>query len=300
MAKKPNKAFSLVELSIVILIIGVLIAAVGQGVELFQDSKLSAARIVTQSSRVSSLKNLILWFETTSIDSFGGAEPSDGDQITNWRDINPQSNSKLQTTTTSAPTYKRSCINGLPCLSFNGTANYLDTTTLSRDFINSRQISAFAIFMPLSLPSGNRSFITTNGSWVVGSFDIHIMGASFNNALRYELTGVTNSNSDTKYVTSGSGIKANTSYVLSVIDNGTTANIYFNGGSSVGTASTTGSNAITNVYPLNIGYFNNAGNRQDFFNGYISELIIFDRALTTKERLAMESYLGKKWNIKVS
>lgn len=66
MIKKPNKGFSLVELSIVILIIGVLIAGVSQGIDLLQDSRLAAARMLTQSSRVNSIKNLVTWLETTS------------------------------------------------------------------------------------------------------------------------------------------------------------------------------------------------------------------------------------------
>lgn len=87
---KPNKAFSLVELSIVILIIGVLIAAAGQGIDLLQDARLTAARMLTQSSRVASLKGLSLWLETTSENSFSAAEAVDGSVVTSWNDINPQ------------------------------------------------------------------------------------------------------------------------------------------------------------------------------------------------------------------
>ncbi len=60
MTKKLSKAFSLIELSIVILIIGVLIAAAGQGLDLLRDARVAAAQMLTQSSRVGSLKNLIL------------------------------------------------------------------------------------------------------------------------------------------------------------------------------------------------------------------------------------------------
>ena len=82
MIRKPNKAFSLVELSIVILIIGILIAAVGQGVDLVQDSRLSAARMLTQSSRVNSIKNLVTWLETTSEKSFDTTEAVDASTVT--------------------------------------------------------------------------------------------------------------------------------------------------------------------------------------------------------------------------
>lgn len=293
--QKPNRAFSLIEISIVILIIGVLIAAVGQGIDLLQDARLTAARMATQSSRVASIKNLIAWFEPTSLESFGGVEMSDGDAVTNWRDINPSNPIKLQTTTTSAPTYKRSCINNLPCLSFNGTSNYLDTTTLSSNSINSRQISVFAVVTPLDLSSTtNRSFIITNGSWVAGSFDLLITSASTTNRLGYEVQGATS------YAYTTLVVKNNLTYIASVIDDGSASNLYLNGGSTLGTGNSIGSVAIGNAYPFNIGYYNSFGTRQQFFNGYFAELIIYDRALTTKERQSVEKYLSQKWKIKVS
>ena len=289
--KKPNRAFSLIELSIVILIIGVLIAAVGQGIDLLQDARLSAARMSTQSSRVASIKNLIAWFEPTSLESFGGVEMNDGDAVTNWRDINPSNPIKLQTTTTSAPTYKRSCINNLPCLSFNGTSNYLDTTTLSSNSINSRRISVFAVITPLNLSSAtNRSFIISNGAWLAGSFNLFITNASSTNRLGYEVPAATS------YVYTTYVVKNNVTYIASVVDDGSASNLYLNGGSTLGTGNSIGSAAIGNAYPFNIGH----NTKQELFNGYFAELIIYDRALTTKERQSVEKYLSQKWKIKVS
>ena len=46
---------------------------------------------------------------------------------------------------------------------------------------------------------------------------------------------------------------------------------------------------------LNIGYHNNA----DYLEGYISEIIIFDRALKKEERISVQNYLAKKWGIKI-
>lgn len=45
-----------------------------------------------------------------------------------------------------------------------------------------------------------------------------------------------------------------------------------------------GGNSINNIY----------------FNGYIGEIIVFNRVLKTEERKAVEAYLGKKWNVQVS
>ncbi len=61
---KLKRAFSLVELSIVILIIGVLVASVGQGLD--------------------------LWLETTSEASFSVSEAFDGAAVSSWSDTDPQ------------------------------------------------------------------------------------------------------------------------------------------------------------------------------------------------------------------
>ena len=284
--KKPNRAFSLIELSIVILIIGVLIAAVGQGVDLLQDARLTAARMSTQSSRVASIKNLIAWFEPTSLESFGGVKMNDGDAVTNWRDINPTNPIKLQTMTEIAPTYKHSCINDLPCLVFKGSA-YLTTTTPSNQSINSRQISIFAVITDLSSTT-DRSLILIN-DWSAGTFYISIAASR---RLTFETWG-----SDS-VASTGLAVKTNVAYIVSAINDGSASNIYLNGGSSSGSQSgnTTAAPAQGNVKPFNIGHYN----RQEFFNGYFAELIIYDRALTTKERQSVEKYLSQKWKIKVS
>jgi prepilin-type N-terminal cleavage/methylation domain-containing protein len=55
-----KKAFSLIEISVVILIIGILIAGISQGIDLYQDSRLAIARSLTQNSRVGRIENLEL------------------------------------------------------------------------------------------------------------------------------------------------------------------------------------------------------------------------------------------------
>ena len=98
MKKKLSKAFSLIELSIVILIIGVLIAAAGQGLDLLRDARVAAAQMLTQSSRVGSLKNLILWLETANSASIANSEMVDGGTVSTWYDNNPQMRDKNNAT----------------------------------------------------------------------------------------------------------------------------------------------------------------------------------------------------------
>ena len=60
---KKSRAFSLLELSIVILIIGILIAGVTQASRLVAQAKISAAQTQTQSSPVHSINGILLLIE---------------------------------------------------------------------------------------------------------------------------------------------------------------------------------------------------------------------------------------------
>ncbi len=100
-------AFSLIEISIVILIIGILVAGVTQSSRLISQAKLSGAKSMTQSAPVSSIKNLALWIESTSDASFQSSDLDDGTAITTWNDINPQATLKASFTVTNSPIYKK-------------------------------------------------------------------------------------------------------------------------------------------------------------------------------------------------
>lgn len=65
-AFKARSAFSLIELSIVILIIGIVIAGIIGGNYLYNKTILSSARSLTQSSNLRTFRELYLWLETAS------------------------------------------------------------------------------------------------------------------------------------------------------------------------------------------------------------------------------------------
>ncbi len=147
--KKMKKAFSLIELSIVILIIGIVVAGATQGNRLVMQMRLSAARAQTASSPVASITGLTLWLETTSEKSIIDSETANNAAVSTWYDINPQSISKTnvtQATTSAKPLYVANGINGLPSLSFNGAATQnLTASVLGRDLFSTNQVSVFLV-----------------------------------------------------------------------------------------------------------------------------------------------------------
>jgi prepilin-type N-terminal cleavage/methylation domain-containing protein len=105
MKKSSNlKAFSLIELSVVILIIGVLVLGVTQGSRMLREAKLKSAQSLTTSSPVASIEGLAVWLDSTSENAFGigtggtyknVSAPADGDKVGRWNDLNPTSIAKI-------------------------------------------------------------------------------------------------------------------------------------------------------------------------------------------------------------
>ena len=129
---KKHTAFSLIELSIVILIIGILVAGVTQGSRLITRMKVASARAQTQSAPVNSIRDIVGWWETTLEQSFGGNEPEESAAggttgVATWYDINPQAitkNNATQATAANNPGYtitSSTTLNGLPTLQFNSS-----------------------------------------------------------------------------------------------------------------------------------------------------------------------------------
>lgn len=298
MNKRPsNKAFSLLELSLVILIIGVLISAFIGAADLASDAKLRQAKTLTQNSPVVGISKLALWLDATSDQSFLTSEVVDGAVVTRWNNLNPESlgASYLVNTaapTTDNPTYKESCINGLPCLYFDGG----DKITAARSLgIRSKYISAFFVFTgpenaTPSYSSQLFSSITTNISWTAAT-GIFIFTTS-NTTNKCFIYGVPEGYG-VKYTDcrSGGTLASKVNYVYSLVDDYSSSIYQYINGAAINNAGATG--AVSKSLEV-VGFGNSS------FQGNIGEAIIFTKALTTDERKSVEQYLGKKWGIKVS
>ena len=88
---KEKSAFSLVELSIVILIIGLLAAGILQGRAIATKAKLQAAQLLTTQSPVHDIENVVAWWETTSANSFDETEAQNAATVSVWKDIKSKS-----------------------------------------------------------------------------------------------------------------------------------------------------------------------------------------------------------------
>ena len=285
-----KRAFSLVELSIVILIIGVLIAGIGQGIELVQDARLSSARMLTQSSRVNSLKGLILWLEPTSETSFSSTETSDNSTVSSWNDINPQATVRNNATQTGAssikPIYIEKGINNLPILRFDGQyLNYDGSALVNSDY---------TIFVVEKITNSISPGYFLAGTDVTENRNLHLgYRPDSTKAITQDhyFSGINYTRTPPSYIIA----PAMHSFWFSTSGG---KKYWNNGGVTPEASASTASQSAALVS------YNGAkialNGTTEYYKGDIAEIIMFSRALSDKDRQAVESYLSKKWAIKIS
>ncbi|GDX36331.1 hypothetical protein LBMAG18_08420 [Alphaproteobacteria bacterium] len=291
--KQNNKhqAFSLIELSIVILIIGILIAGVTQSSRLVSQFRLTSARNITLSSPVPTIKDLALWFDAVNEKAFD-SQISDGAGIAYWQDTNPMNTTQfrfIQNTASDQPLFTTNGINGLPCLRFN-SSNNMTKMTLSSLGSYPRNNTIFMIMQwhTLNTTINQSMFLAIHGEIDNSEFAIN----SPSNFNFYFWPGAGNNLVGT--------IPNNTSYVMRRIYNSAInfSGLHLNGNlTASSTANLLGNYSNNGTTSMTLG--NHIGSFRTF-GGLIGEFIIFNRALSNDEIIDVERYLSRKWSIKLS
>ena len=277
--------FSLLELSIVMIIISVLMVAVMKGSDLINQAKLTAAGQLTSTSPVLNIKGLLIWHETTLSKSFTDSEVKNNGLISTWYDIaNPPSTTKnmLQSQQANQPKYQSSAINDLPALYFDGKNSYMANAASSIDTNILSPQNQNTIFIVMRYISGTVLFKIQNAS--TNMIGVENSGGSpvwnFLNNTTGQLVGASN--------------MLKKSIILTLDKNSTTQSMFINGKLDNSKANTL---ALT-PFISNITIGADVGGAL-FSEMYISEIIIYDHSLATQERQDVERYLGKKYNITV-
>ncbi len=274
--KKSFGAFSLIELSAAMLIIGILIAGVFVGTRMVAKSRLIAAEAIAKSSPIVGIKETALWLETSLSGSIDSSQANDGEALTAWYDKSASGVKPTVVAVGTGPTYANT-INYVHAVKFSGSsANYLQVVDAS--FLNGTDYTIMVLEKRQS-NSSNNYFIGENPS---GTANQNLaLGYSADSSLIHS-QGSGNSTTATvsSYATSTDKARQFT-FVHSATNGNST---YINGILAAQDATKTAH--LSGITTLSIG---------KGYAGEIGEIAIFTKALNSTDRQLVENYAGSKW-----
>lgn len=260
---------------------------------------MSATLLSARSFRPTSLGGLSLWLDA----SVGSSLTLNGNTVSEWRDISGNARHYSQTTAAQQPDGTGRKQNGLVVLDFaNGQALAGNTATKSI----ARNISGITMCIVGKLDSlaappvgGIRVFWLASNNLLASRAIVF-----YRETPSYFEAGGRRLDSDSFQSVSGAA-NLNPNVITGVLNYANSdAFIYGNGGLSGNNFGfqTDGSTSNTDSGATSIGAAVDAsgavtGNQLD---GWIGEVVIYNRVLSSAERLTVERYLGAKWRIAVA
>lgn len=224
-----------------------------------------------------SISGLQLWLDASQITGL-----NDGDVVATWNDLSGNGNNVTQSTVANRPTYQTGEQNGLAGVQFDGVDDYLIESNVPGEYANTTFIvfkssvsttnynAPMSYVSPISLAvdKGAPVYLKSNFHWA--SYPYYSNGGSVDDQTPIGSFG--------------------TAYVACLPFNYTGWTLYINGTSR---GSTIGSSNL-GVSGLIIGSQVNQGR---YLNGFVFEVLNYNRILTSNERNVVTEYLRSKWNL---
>ncbi len=175
--KSEIRAFSLIEISVVLLIIGIFVAAVFVADKMISKFCLKTAEALTRSSPINGITQSALWLETSLESSFASSSMNTGDSIESWNDQKNTTNKVAVTKVGSGPEYSNT-INRIHAVKFDlasptrsSFSNYLQIADAS--FLNNTDYTIIVLEKRQSSNANNYFFgdsaiTTANQSLLLG------------------------------------------------------------------------------------------------------------------------------------
>lgn len=285
-----KKAFSLLEVLGVLLIVGIIISSILGSKKIVSISRLSSARNLSSLSPVESIEGLTFWLDATAQDAFDDGADEDGTLISNWYDLNQQSLEKhhVSASAPNQPEYHEEAINGLPALNFDDTDDYLTGGSVI-ELTGNTGVTLFAVVN--TVDDGNQQKVIQFGptSSAQGKMLSFALDASFKFG------------DGNQFFSSQRGAPVIVTYRRSQGGSYDGGEMWSNG-SSLSETSSHQPTLVPDIDPVELmvgaGRASSGSiNAGTVINGYIGEIIVFNRSLTDNEREDVETYLSKKWQI---
>ena len=320
MKKNYKLGFSLIEISVVVLIIGVLIAAITTGTDLVKKSKVASARNLSSNSSIYGMSDLVLWLESSLPTSF--PDEGDGESVKLWSNNSPFYNigSAIADGDANAPLYKKYAINHTPSVRFH--CDVINNLDVCKRYLNVPSISRLleetdlTIFILENRDAGHgalerRIISTSNGADAISGQGLNIYYNTSDQLTVRNSTGASFSSTD---VTPGPSLHYLTLFNndADFMVNGNTIlrqgfNYYHNkrlpeSGSmpSVTTIIESGGDVRFATNSMGEGNIIRIGDSVNSYIGNLPEIIIFNRKLRQKEMIDIFNYFEAKYNIVLS
>lgn len=283
------KAFTLVEMSVVLLILAVLISGVVAGAKMIKRSRIASAQSMTTKSPVAKIENLVLWLEPVTDESFKEIETQKNNkEISAWFDLNPDSpkNDATPSTPTSAPFYQKNGINNLPAINFQTGKFLIFSSDKLRSKLVSSNLTIFVVEKRLSASNSNYFISSVSGDFKVGY--------KSDTAITFQAGSGCIFSTPASSVPSFVVDKTPKIHVFRLRSNSGSVMEYTRLADSPGlrqAAVTANCTPPSNLSALIIG--SNAG----VYYENIGEIIIYNRSLKDTEKADVENYLSAKWKI---
>jgi hypothetical protein len=219
---------------------------------------------------------LTCWYKADN-----GAILSSG-SVTSWIDVSGSGSTASQTTSSAQPTYTSSAINGLPAVVFNGSSDYLNMPAGFSNFASG--VSIFVVANPTATsPYYNNIFDFANTS-NYGVSAMNLVQPSGTN-LSFQLY---DSGGNITSVTASSAVTTGSYKLFEVTHDGTaTGTMYTN---AVQIAQNTAMSSTSSLNPMYNFLASQVGGVSNFAGG-IAEVLVYNRLLTSSQRLGVEQYL---------
>jgi hypothetical protein len=213
---------------------------------------------------------------------------SSGTTITQWRDKSGNANNA---TATGSPAVAQNSINGLQAVTAAVGTYFLGSVSITGPSLTCFGVATTDVTMPnvrspradqrlVSLASGsNLDYNVTGGVVALHNKDATNTISTYNN---FPLAS--------NPISTGVPFMAVTQY------NGTTGSLWYNG--SPGSVASSGS--VTNFTITKYGIGNQANPTNEYWSGFIGEIILYNNALTTSQRQQVEGYLAWKWGLQAN
>jgi len=287
------KAFTMIEISIVLMIIAILIGGIYQGLDMYYDMRLNIAKSITAKSPINATPNLTLWLETTSKASFLEGSLTNNQKISQWNDINPQKIAKLnftQSTFDNQPKYVEKSINNLPALRFDNQQMFTINNLKISELVSSNQATIFLVQNSFSGDTSTSAF-----GWNNGGYRLLTHTGDGSVILDFGTCCPASSRLSTSNIAKFLDRATIITYRKNISKNDIFVNLKEKTASSSASTDSipgelTGTFAIGKFPPDNFYWF----------YGLIGEFVVFNRALTDNEKLKIEEYLSDKWSIKLT